>query len=176
MENSYLKYLINEEVYVIDEKVDNTPEASVSNPAPESSTPVVEEDSTNYKLDISIQGKSDSKIVILNNDASNKFIRQEDENFLKNILSAVKLDITQVALINKHNVDLNVKSIIEQLNPEIILTFNVPQSDVLDSSEPYQVASYQSCKIVTADSLQDISLDKNKKKALWEALQMLFLK
>ncbi|MEP2772312.1 MAG: hypothetical protein ABJH05_09190 [Fulvivirga sp.] len=179
MESNYLKYLITEDVYVITESSADSPlqenvktdvDTNVDSNAVSEPTPAP------YIEKIPVKGNNSSAILILNFDENAAFVADENLTFLKNILSAVKLDIDQVALVNLAKVDLAIDAIIKELKPKTIIGFGVNHIEQLKPHTIYKISTHQNCQTLLADDLKLIESDKSKKKALWEGLQELFLR
>lgn len=174
MNNSYLKYLITEPVYVIDGE-DHVPSIQEID-STESSNKLKEPSPALYKEKLNVKGDRNSEVLIVNIEPNDEFISTDQEAFLKNILAAVKLDIAQVAIINISKIELPFIKVLEILTPKTILAFGAALPEELQAIDPYSISTYKNCKILKSDSLGEIALDKAKKKALWESLQQLFLK
>lgn len=174
MENNYLKYVITEGIYLI-----NEPQAPSLEKPTEKEKEVKEEkptDSIPEKPDLNIKGDANSQIMILVFEETSEFLSASQEEFLKNILSAVKLNLNEVALINLAKSATTITEIDEKLDKGTIMAFGLPASLTLPGDKKYEIQSTGSSQILLADSLQNIEADKSLKKALWTNLQQLFLK
>lgn len=131
-----------------------------------------------------INNPNDNIDIIYNNDISNTiiFIKSSDKDhldFLTKILGAIQFDITKdIVLIEKLNTEkISLINIIKKYNINKIILFNIPQKDLGLS---FQLPNYRPLKVnnstfLLADSLNQISKNKVKKKELWTALQQMFL-
>ncbi len=176
MENNYLKFLITEDVYVIDESSADLTKQGNSKAENDEPGVVNEPVSEAYSKNIPFKGNNTSAILILNHEKDVEFISEQDMAFLKNILSAVKLDIEHVALVNLAKLELDLDAIIKELKPNTVIGFGVAHIEQLKTISLYEVSTQQEHKMLLADNLKHIESDKSKKKALWEGLQELFLK
>lgn len=177
MENNYLKYVITEGVYVINEpEAAEKPEPVEKTPVENTTEEVNEENETYNKPALKIKGNSESSIMILVFEETSEFLGMSQEEFLKNILSAVKMNLNEVALINLAKSATTITELNEKLDKGTILAFGLPSSLTLPGDKKYEIQSTGSSQVVLADSLQNIEADKSLKKALWTNLQQLFLK
>jgi len=163
MENKeYLRHLFTEDIFIVNEQ----PQKSQS------------DESADNKIDshprLKFKGSVDNNVLIYNFDKSNEFISQGDELFLQNILKAIKLNISETTIINAAKEEADLSTILSQLNQvKTVLIFGA-NSIALDV-EFYQASSKDNINYLKCDPLSSIEKDKEKKKALWSALQELFL-
>ena len=94
-----------------------------------------------------------------------------DYQFLENVLKAVKIEISNVKISNIHSEEFKV------MNEGVVLLFGVNAFEAgykdLTLSK-YEVFEKDELRIIEADKLGEISLDVNKKKALWLSLKRVF--
>jgi len=90
----------------------------------------------------------------------------DDCQLLAKILSAVKLNLSMVQILNNTTLD---NSIIQTNKPGRILLFGVTVNAPIPK---YQQANFDGIPVIVADSLS--SLDEAKKKNLWVALKAMF--
>jgi len=183
MENNHLKYLINEEIYVIDEpeleqtvtkseyKENTEDTAVVAEPIPETT-----EEAKPAESKVNIQGNASANVLILFNNTEATEIPEKEKTFLTNILKAVKLTTSDIGLINTTDSTVTLERIQGTSKANIILAFETPDNVGLAEIQNYAISEASSCKILMADSLSEIEKDTEKKKALWTNLQQLFLK
>ena len=129
------------------------------------------------KSSINILGNNRSKVIIVveNNEAA--FLPDNQLNFLLGILSACKLTLEDVAIINIYiNKAITYKAITLQLKAEKIILFGVTPAQLhLPVEFPsYQIQQYNNQTYVTAAILADIESDKTEKTKLWNCLKQIF--
>ena len=122
-------------------------------------------------------GKNQKKILVIVNEENVLYLPDENLNFLIGILSACKLSLSDIALINfSKNRDMNYKTIQEKFKPVIILFFGVePALLEFPLQFPYyQLQSYNKQTYLSAPALNLLAADIQEKKQLWGCLQKLF--
>ena len=129
------------------------------------------------KSSINILGNNRSKVIIVveNNEAA--FLPDNQLNFLLEILSACKLTMEDVAIINIYiNKAITYKAITFELKAEKIILFGVTPAQLnLPVEFPsYQIQQYNNQTYVTAAMLADIESDKTEKTKLWNCLKQIF--
>ena len=129
------------------------------------------------KSSINILGNNRSKVIIVveNNEAA--FLPDNQLNFLLGILSACKLTMEDVAIINIYiNKAITYKAITFELKAEKIILFGVTPAQLnLPVEFPsYQIQQYNNQTYVTAAMLANIESDKTEKTKLWNCLKQIF--
>lgn len=140
----------------------------------ESSKPLKKAES---EIPINILGNNRSNVVILIENSETVYLPDDQLNFLLGILSACKLTMEDVALINiNKNKAINYKSIALELKAEKIILFGVSPDQIdLPLEFPfYQIQQYDKQTYVTAAKLPDIEKDKAEKTKLWNCLKQVF--
>jgi hypothetical protein len=126
---------------------------------------------------LGILGKNLKGIVLLvsNNDLA--FVPDEELNFLLGILSACKLNMDDVGILNisKHP-SADYKNIAAELNAKKVFLFGVdPGAIKLPLSFPYyQVQRYNDQTYLCSPALSSIQNDKAEKTKLWNCLKQIF--
>lgn len=123
-------------------------------------------------------GKNIKKCVILVNDSSNTFIDQTSLTFLENILKAIQYCLDDITLINFHHHKTSFQKIIEQYAPKQIVLFDVNSFQIGIENEHilhYESIEINNTQLLSAESLSIIQKNVDKKKALWMALQRIFI-
>ena len=125
-------------------------------------------------------GSYEKKIVVLVNDPENLFLDDSSLQFLTGILTACKLNLGQVALINFNKHPVSYKRLKKDLQPQSLLLFGISAMQIelpFDMPE-YKVQSYDNCTILIAPPLQilnSIAEETKKQKAmLWNCLKKMF--
>ncbi len=113
------------------------------------------------------------KVIVLVNQ-----LNPTDSELLGKILGAVKLDLQSVDIIElDKNLAVNLSQIFTQNSVNQLITFGIDLSKVSIDVKltPYQILENQGIKFIYSDSLTAIQNDVPKKKALWGALQGMFV-
>jgi hypothetical protein len=125
-------------------------------------------------------GDNKKNIAILIKDGTAVHINDEWLTTLSKLLSACKLTLEDVAIVNCAHQNEVFSSLKETLKPTVALMFNVTTQDVqLPFSIPhYQVQRYGDCAFMTAP-VNTLSTDtqepvRSEKKKLWEKLKLIF--
>ncbi|MGF2413208.1 hypothetical protein [Ferruginibacter sp.] len=126
---------------------------------------------------IGFLGSNQKQITILVNDEDVLYLPDEDLNFLMGILSACKLSMADVALVNISKAgSFTYTEIEQQLQAETILLFGVtPVQLQLPLQFPhYQIQKFNSQVYLAAPALNIITADKAEKTMLWNCLKQIF--
>lgn len=122
-------------------------------------------------------GTNAKNILIVVNYPSVVHLPDEELGFLTNMLTACKLSLADVAIINKNNyTTTSHKDLLEYFKSKIILLFGV---DPLDFGlpvgfPPFQVQSLTNNKFLFAASLEQTRQDALLKSKLWVSLRSIF--
>jgi len=125
-------------------------------------------------------GDNNQKISILVKDEESVFLKDEWLQFLSSILSACRLNLGDVAIINYAKTPVFFQEVLEKLSPKNVLLFDVSMNeiDLPITIEHYQIQSYDNCNFLSVPSLammlpdtQDAKLEKSK---LWLCLKKIF--
>lgn len=122
-------------------------------------------------------GDGKKGVALIVNSPEFLYLAEEELNFLLGILSACRLTMADVALINKEKNDsLNYRDITQQLGAEKIILFGVdPEAIGLPLQFPhYQLQSFNNQVYVSSASLNELQRDKKEKLNLWNSLKKLF--
>jgi len=129
------------------------------------------------KNNISFLGNNQKKIAIIVNDENSIYLPDEALNFLLGVLSACKLTMDDVALVNTaKNRVLTYSNIQQELSATTVLLFGVgPQQLQLPLQFPqYQIQKFNMQAYLAAPSLLLLQQDKAEKTKLWNCLKQLF--
>jgi hypothetical protein len=122
-------------------------------------------------------GENNKNILILVSYPNVVHLPDEQLQFLTTILSACKLSLADVAIVNLPNQPhQEYKEILAQFKSRIALLFDIePASFGLPMSFPhYQIQPYASCSFLYSPSLRELEEDKVQKSKLWVCLKRLF--
>ncbi|MEQ8924715.1 MAG: hypothetical protein RLO81_02815 [Fulvivirga sp.] len=169
---AFLKYVFDDELYVINEaqrKVAQGPNAEYSKTeeAEKKEKQVMEK-----TWPISFKGQNAKNIIILVNYPAEKHISNQDEQFLLKILSAVSLSLQDVAIINLAKNECSIDRL-KDFNSSIVLLFG--EFENIPGLSNYEIKTVEGIKFQKANSLREIQNNVPEKKLLWSNLQKLFL-
>lgn len=125
-------------------------------------------------------GNYEKKIIVLVDDADNVYLDENNLTLLSGILSACKLNVGHIALMNFHQHAVDFNQLKKEMQPHYLIAFGVDALQIqLPFAMPqYQVQDYNNCKILTAPSLtvlnQQTGKAKEEKTKLWKSLQNMF--
>jgi hypothetical protein len=143
-------------------------------------TPKVAEDLPIKEDLISFLGENKKRISIIINDAEAVFIDDAKLLLLTNLLTACKLTIADVAIVNMYNKSIHYTKIKQALRPLFLLLMGIDaKAFQLPIIFPeYKIQPYDSCQILLADDLKDMLGTNNEvklaKSKLWLCLKQLF--
>ena len=126
---------------------------------------------------ISYLGNNQKKIAILVNSETAIYLPDEELNFLLGILTACKLSMADIALINlAKNTGLAYTTVTEQLNAEKIFLFGLDADALaLPIQFPhYQVQQFNNQVYLLSLSLHELHANKDEKMKLWNCLKKIF--
>jgi DNA polymerase III psi subunit len=123
-------------------------------------------------------GKNQKNILVMVNEENAVYLPDDDLNFLVDILTACKLSLSDIALINFFkNSKANYNTLMEKFRPAVVLFFGIePAKLEFPLQFPhYQVQQYNHQVYLSSPSLNELANDKQKKMQLWASLKKLFL-
>ena len=127
--------------------------------------------------EIGFLGSNQKQITILVSSETSIYLPEEDLNFLMGILSACKLTMADIALVNlSKNPDLIYTALTEQLKAEKIFLFGLNAAAIeLPLQFPhYQVQQYNDQVYLSSVSLSEMQANKEEKMKLWACLKKVF--
>jgi hypothetical protein len=122
-------------------------------------------------------GNNSKNILVIVNDENAVNLADEDLGFLIDILTACKLSLSDIALINHHrNPGLSYKTLVPYFKPETILCLGVTLDSLAFPLEfpDYQVQKYNNQSCLCAPSLKKLAANKEEKLKLWGCLKKIF--
>ena len=128
-------------------------------------------------LPFNVLGNNKKKVIIIVENDETLYLPDGELNFLLGILSACKLTMEDVAILNiKKNKSVSYKSIELELKAEKIILFGVVSIQIeLPFEFPhYQIQQYNNQTYVSAAMLLHIQDDKAEKTKLWNCLKQVF--
>jgi hypothetical protein len=128
------------------------------------------------KSTISFLGKNEKKIVIMVQSEDSLYLPEDELNFLMGILTACRLTMADIALVNfSKNESLIYSDLAEQLGAEKIFLFGLGNKLQLPLEfPPYQVQKFGTQVYVSSASLAALQKDKEEKLKLWNCLKKVF--
>ena len=157
-ESIFLKYLIDEEIYLIDERKS------------ENQTNPYSQEDDNYEVKELFKGTT----ILLLDYSDHAAIPETDKEFLHKVLISVHIDHKEVK--NLYQKDAKGLSIENFDNCKIIAFLNqIPDNlSALFKSEKYVTDSYLNNRLVWCDPLDKTKDDNILKRKLWDQLKILF--
>ncbi len=182
---SFLKSFLTEDLYILkEEKNKASEEASVSEQHNEKEYQIKEHTKENNLKEPTQEiiskpfppskGSFNKKIFITVQESESEFIKDSDLDFLLKILSAVKLTLDDVAIVNTTKKEINIEDLHNWSVTHYMSFTGVANS--IQNTSLYSPLLAEKIHFLTCDKLDDIAKDKTKKQQLWTALQRLFLK
>ena len=126
------------------------------------------------------RGDNKKNITIIINQHSAAVISADWSTFLTNVLSACKLTLNDVVIVNTHKKTINYTQIIAQFKSQYLLVFDVAPSLIgIPAAIPnYEIRVNDNCSFVFSESIAkmlDNTADaKQVKMRLWNSLKKLF--
>jgi hypothetical protein len=132
---------------------------------------------SNEKIEINSLGENRKHVLFLVNDSSCKFLPDEEMDLLTKLVSACKLSMADIALLNFNSSKYNYLQFNNAFHPKKILIFGIKTSELeLPFDIPhFQVQNFQEQLYLTAPTLKEFLNNTALKKELWISLQKLFL-
>ena len=121
-------------------------------------------------------GENKKGVLILVEDKTAPFLNETAFNLLLNILTACKLNMGDVALVNKSSLKAPFTRAIKELSAKNILLFGIEAREMnLPIDFPhYQVQKHGNLSYLTADDFETLEADKQLKGKLWLCLKKIF--
>ena len=126
---------------------------------------------------ISFLGNNQKKIAILVNSEAAIYLPDDELNFLLGILTACKLSMADIALVNlAKNPDMVYAALSEQLKAEKVFLFGLNAASIeLPLQFPhYQVQQFNNQVYLSSVSLNEMQANKEEKLKLWNCLKNIF--
>ena len=155
--------------------LDNTD--NIEQPIPKETKSSKKISSTEFDTGWKFLGNNQKKILIVVNYDSVMHLPDEELLFLTNMLTACKLNLGDVAILNKNNYkETGYKDFLEEFKSKTIFLFGIePSAFGLPVSFPcYQVQSVAGCTFLYAPSLEEQRNDTLLKSKLWVSLRSIF--
>jgi hypothetical protein len=127
--------------------------------------------------EIGFLGSNQKRVAIVVNAAGAIYLPDDELNFLLGILTACKLSMADIALINiSKNPALEYGTITEQLRAEKVFLFGLNAEALkLPLQFPrYQIQKFNNQVYLSSVSLNELQKDKEEKMKLWACLKTIF--
>lgn len=121
-------------------------------------------------------GDNNKSILVIVNSDQAVHLPDEELQFLTKLLSACKLSLADVAIVNINQQAVSYKELLAELKGRSALLFDIePSAFGLPMSFPhFQIQPFASCSFLYSPSLKELENDKLLKSKLWVSLQRLF--
>lgn len=181
--SDFLPHFITEPIYVI--AGEEQPQTAVEPVAPEVTSTTAEEDSSPQVVEepqeaiiikpIPTEGQNLKGCVIFV-ESSEPILDTASKEFLYKVLSSVKRGENDVLIANIADVEADsIEALLAEQNHKQVLCFGSNKFDKLKGETLYSPKQDGHKTYLCCDSLTAIAQDVEKKKALWKALQSIFL-
>ena len=130
------------------------------------------------KSTIDSLGENEGNILFLVNNEENKFVADDEMKLLSDLLTACKISMADIALVNyRQHPQMNYQVLEDQFHPKKILAFGVTPADLeLPFAIPFfQVQKFQEQLYMISPSFADFINNTGLKKLLWNSLKKIFL-
>lgn len=122
-------------------------------------------------------GKNEKNILVLVSHQDAPIIPDQNLDFLYNMLKACRLGAGDIAIVNMASQPgIHPARLMEQFEPKVVLMFDLEPS-VLDLPlvfPRYQVQPFNGITYLHAPSLNQIEMDVQAKREIWQALKKIF--
>lgn len=130
------------------------------------------------KAIINSLGENEKKIMFLVNNENNKFLADDEMKLLSDLLTACKISMADIALVNYHqHPEVDYLFLSEHFQSKKILAFGVSTTELdLPFTIPFfQIQKFQEQVYMTSPPLGDFMANVELKKQLWNSLKKIFL-
>ncbi len=134
-------------------------------------------DKNNVLKKCTIFGQNHKSCIILVKNLLYPILSKQDLTFLENILKAIQYTLEDVVIINIKDQKITLENIQEEYAVEKLILFDILAFEIGIQNKnirQYEVFELEKIHVLTANSLQEITQNIDKKKALWIALQRMF--
>lgn len=169
---SYLRFVYQEDIYILNEPeiIEDRSEPEISEPIARQITEPVE---INEPEPVMFWGGNQKRILILIKDPESELIHPKDQDFLMRIVEGgLKYSKEDVAVVNCSKYEYS--QIFDEIDHAYLIAFGDHPGKFVGAFPKYEVNMQSGKKVLLSDSLKDLEPDKEKKKALWKALQNMF--
>lgn len=122
-------------------------------------------------------GLNQKQILFVVNNADNKYLEDAEMEMLTNLLTACKLSVADIALVNyAHGTQVTYEDLIAEFKSDKLLVFGISTGDLkLPFNVPdFQIQKFKEQTYLFNPSMNAILNDVHLKKNLWNSLKKLF--
>ena len=125
-------------------------------------------------------GKNKKSVVLVTYCQDAVFVSEKELNFISKLLEACKMNLEDIAIVNKASEDINITELKNQFSPKTIIFFGVAPTDIkLPIHFPmFKLQEYDGCVYLSAPNLEELDQNTNEgkilKSKLWVCLKQLF--
>lgn len=129
---------------------------------------------------ISFLGSNEKQLTIIVNNQHEKYLSEGDLQFLTRLLSACKLHLGDIALVNKAGKDFTFERLASELSPSRVILFGVEADEIgLPFRFPHlKLQKHGSATFLQAPAISELENGSEKSKQhksdLWNCLKQLF--
>jgi hypothetical protein len=120
---------------------------------------------------IPFKGKNKKGMLWVVHEPEQVYLSDADFTFLSQIITACKMNMDDVALINAATKDFTIAEAVEYLKPDTIILCGVPHLLLPVPVDEYILYPHQKRNYFVCDSLQELQNDKVLKSKLWLVLK-----
>lgn len=114
---------------------------------------------------------NNKKVVVIS-----KPIEAQSEQFLQKILAAVQLDLNKDVLLTQQPVLYKQLDVAAPVQSTVVFGYTPVELSLHIDVKPYQIIQFKQKRLLFVHELNQIAADIDKKKMLWQQLQILFKK
>ncbi|MEJ8820321.1 hypothetical protein [Lacibacter sp. H407] len=120
-----------------------------------------------------ITGKNKKQFMWLVEEHYFPYLNDADFQFLGDVLTACKMNMEDIALVNVANNRNHFDELVQQLQPKFIIASGVQVDALPIQPADYRVQDQQGYLLCCTETLEAIRTDKSKKSKLWLALKQM---
>jgi hypothetical protein len=126
------------------------------------------------KAPILYKGKNKKKVLWIVNETAQAFLDDADFEFLSQIVTACKMNMDDIALVNMAHINTTIADVVEELQASVVLLCGIEYNHLPVKTDEYMIYPFNHQQYFIADSLKELRNDKAKKTKLWLALKAIF--
>ena len=126
---------------------------------------------------ISFLGKNEKRITMIVAHEKLPFLPDKELNFLTSILTACKLSLADIAIVNQYsNSQGNMQEALEKLEARQVILFGVPPLTIglPMNFPPFQIQNFDRRTYLFSPPLDELESNKETKQKLWSCLKNMF--
>ncbi|MBX9784790.1 MAG: hypothetical protein K2X48_15990 [Chitinophagaceae bacterium] len=125
------------------------------------------------KKPVSFKGKNRKGMLWVVHQPDQAFLSDNDFEFLSQIITACKMNMDDIALVNIAAEKTPITEIVNELSPKTIILCGIEYQQLPFKLDEYIITPNNNCDYFLCDELSDLRNDKAKKTKLWLALKAL---